>query len=100
MTRAIVQRFEARSAHTTRSTLQEIHQNELGEVVWVCEVRLAIGHRRHLLNEVDKVMIARQHESVNHYVRLPACLDFLKSFGHDERIITHRVLVEQPLIAR
>src|SRR6478672_10437376 len=71
------------------SSAQKIYQHKLRKVSRVGEVGLAVGHRRHLLNEVDQVIIARQHESVDHYTGFATGLYFLEGLSHHQRIAAH-----------
>src|SRR5215213_783568 len=65
---------------------QKVHQDELRQVVRVGKVGFAVGHRGHLFDEVYEVIVAREHESVNHDPGLAARLDLFESLGHDERV--------------
>src|SRR5262245_18969873 len=55
-----------------------------------------MGHGAHLFYKVDQVVVASQHESVDHYIGFATRLYFLKSLGHNERIAAHRVLIKSP----
>src|ERR1051326_8657764 len=76
------------------SSPHEIYQHKLRQVSRVGKVRLAVGHRGHLLHEVDEIIITRQHKSVDHYTGFTAGLYFFERFRHDQRIAAHRVLVK------
>src|SRR5712664_4836765 len=72
---------------------KKVYQNELGEVSGICEIGFSIGHCRHLLDELDEIKVAGQHEGVNHYAGFAAGLDFLEGGLHHKRIAAHRVFV-------
>src|SRR5687768_2575781 len=76
------------------SSAKEIYQHKLRQISRVGKIGLAVCHSRHLLYKVDKIIIAGQHECVDHYTGFPACLYFFESFGHHEGIATHRVFVQ------
>ena len=64
------------------------------EVAGRGEVGLATSHRRHLLDELDEVVVRRQHEGVDHDAGLAARLHLAKSSLHHDGVAAHRVLVE------
>src|ERR1700757_1218869 len=45
------------SLHAALSSAQEIDQHKLREVGRIGEIRLAIGHRGHLLHKLDQIVI-------------------------------------------
>src|ERR1043166_3349476 len=77
-----------------RPAPEKINQDKLGQVARVSEISFAIGHGAHLFYKVDQVVVASQHEGVDHYTGLAAGLYFLESLRHDERIAAHRVFIK------
>src|SRR5437870_25372 len=75
--------------NSTCSSTQEIDQHKLGKVGRVGEVSLAIRHCGHLLNELDEVIVASQHEGIDHDASLATSLNFGKSRIHYPRIAAH-----------
>src|ERR1044072_2370178 len=86
--------WEQKLLYSSGPASQKIYQYKLRQVCGIGEVSLAIGHGAHLFYEVDQVIIAGQHECVDHYTGFATGLYFLESLGHDERIAAHRVLIK------
>lgn len=79
--------------NTARPASQKIDQNELRKIARIREVSLAICHGGHLLDELNQVVIACEHECIDHDPGFAAGLDLLESFRHHEWIATHGVLI-------
>src|SRR5215212_9902443 len=62
---------------------KKIYQHKLRQISRVGEISLAIGHGRHLFYKVDQVIVAGQHECIDHNSSFATSLYFLESFGHD-----------------
>src|SRR5437867_3327847 len=75
---------------------QKIDEHELGEVVGIRKVSFAIRHRGHLFDELDEIIVAREHERINHDAGFAASLDFAERRFHHPGIAAHRVFVESP----
>src|SRR5437868_10071756 len=76
------------------SSAKKVYQHKLRQISRIGEVSLAVGHRSHLFYEIDKVIVAGQHERIDHDTGLTTGLHFFESLGHDKWIAAHRVLVE------
>src|SRR5579885_265966 len=85
-----------RSALTNAAllALEEINQDELRQVAGRGEVGFTLSHRRHLLDELDEVVVRGEHEGVNHDARLAARLNLAQRRLHHDGVAAHRVLVE------
>src|SRR6185369_2673362 len=81
---------------TSGTAAEEIYQYELREIPRVGEISFAIRHGAHLLHKIDKIIVARQHEGIDHDARFATGLNFLESFRHDQRIAAHRVFIKAP----
>ena len=79
---------------TSGTAAEEIYQYELREIPRVGEISFAIRHGAHLLHKIDKIIVARQHEGIDHDARFATGLYFLESLGHYEWIAAHRVFIE------
>jgi hypothetical protein len=79
---------------------QKIYQYKLRQVCGIGEVSLAIGHGAHLFYEVDEVIVAGEHECIDHYAGFATGLYFLESLGHNEGIAAHRVLIKAAIAGR
>src|SRR5688500_3125851 len=80
----------------SRPPAQKIYEHKLRQIAGVGKVSLAVGHGSHLLDEVDQIIIARQHESVNHYTGFAAGLYLFEGLRHHQRVAAHRVYIEPP----
>src|ERR1051325_8694253 len=83
-----------------RPAPKKINQDKLGQVARVSEISLAIGHGAHLFYKIDQVVVAGQHEGVDHDTGLATRLYFLEGLRHNERIAAHRVLIKAPRLIR
>ena len=52
-------------------------------------IGFTVCHCGHLLYKLNQVIVARQHERVDHYTGFAAGLDLLERVVHYERIATH-----------
>lgn len=82
--------------NSASSPSQEIDQNKLRQIAGIRKVSLAIGHGSHSLNEIDEIVVARQHECINHYTGFAARLNLFEGFLHYKWIAAHRVFVQAP----
>src|SRR6185369_1289426 len=73
---------------------EEIYQYKLREISRVGEISFAIRHGAHLLHKIDEIIIAGQHERIDHDSGFATGLNFLESFRHHQRIAAHRVLIK------
>ena len=94
MWRAITCACNENSLDSAFLSAEEIDQHKLREVRGVGEVCFAIRHRGHLFHELDEVVIAREHERINHDAGFATGLDFTKRCVHDPGIAAHGILVE------
>src|SRR6185436_8868675 len=67
---------------------------KLREIARICEVGFAVRHRAHLFHELNEVVVAGQHERVDHYTGFSTSLDFFERRLHNKRVATHRILVK------
>src|SRR6185503_15460563 len=79
---------------------QKINQHELRKIAGVGEISFAIRHGSHLFYKIHEIIIAGQHERIDHYSGLAARLNFLESLGHHKRIAAHRVFIKATSRAR
>ena len=77
-----------------------IHQHILSERVRRREVRLAAADLGDLADEAHEVVVAGQHERIDHDARLAAGGDLGKRLRDDERIETERVAIDPAVGAR
>src|SRR6267378_1052967 len=94
MWRAITCECNETSLDSAFLSAEEIDQNKLREVCGVGEVSFAIRHRGHLFDELNEVVIASEHERINHDAGFATGLDFTKRCVHDPGIAAHGILVE------
>src|SRR5829696_5784104 len=73
---------------------EEVYQDELREVAGRGEVGFARGHGRHLLDELDEVVVRGEHEGVDLDAGLAARLHLAEGRVHHDGVAAHRVLVE------
>ena len=62
--------------HAALPSFQEINQDKLRKIGRVGKVCFAVGHRGHLLNELNQVIVAGQHEGIDHDAGFATGLDF------------------------
>src|ERR1700704_5050779 len=67
-----------------RFLIHVIHEHVLAERVGRGEVRLALADLGDAPDKADEVVIAGQHEGVDHDATFPAGRDLGAGFGHDE----------------
>src|SRR5882724_8366048 len=77
-----------------RFLIHVIHEHVLTEGVGCGELRLALADLGDAPDKTDEVVIARQHERVDHDATFPAGGDLGAGLGHDEGIEAESVLVD------
>ena len=70
----------------TGTPAQKIYEHKLRKIAGVGEISFAIRHGRHLLDEIHQIIIARQHERVDHYTGFATGLNLFERLGHDQRV--------------
>ena len=80
-----------------RLLVHVVHQHVLPERVRRREVRLTFANLRHPADEADQIVVAGEHERIDHDAALAACRHLGAGFGDDERIESERVLVDAPV---
>src|SRR4051794_27009673 len=83
----------ARLMNVFGAAAQEVHQDVLAERHSCREVSFALADLRHLFNEVNQVIIVRQHEGVDHDAAAAALRYFSESFLQNARVKPHRVFI-------
>src|SRR4029078_1396152 len=81
-------------SHAAGPSSEKIYQYILREIARICEVGFAVRHRAHLFHELNQVVVAGQHERVDHYTGFSTSLDFFESRLHHKRVAAHRILVQ------
>ena len=64
---------------------------------WVRKIGFTVRHCGHLLYKLNQIIVACQHERIDHNAGFAAGLDLFESFVHHEGIAAHRVLVKPAL---
>src|SRR5690242_13746778 len=88
------------SMYGARLLVHVVHQDVAAERARGGEVGLAVADLRHLADEADQVVVARQHEGVDQDAGLTAGGDFGERLRDDERIEAEGVAVDAPVGAR
>src|SRR6266545_5808731 len=83
---AIINLQSAVSVNRLRLLVHVVHQDVLAERIRRREVCLALADVGHPPNEANQVVVARQHERVDHDPALAARRHLSARFGDDERV--------------
>src|SRR2546421_4078203 len=85
----LTQYRESSLLHPTLAPAQKIDQHKLRKIVWIGKVSFAVGHRGHLLDELDQIIITGEHEGINHDAGFATGLDFAERCFHYKWIAAH-----------
>ena len=77
-----------------------IHQDVLAQSQSRREISLPLADFSYPLDEVNQVIIISEHKGVDHYSAAAAGGHFPKGLAQDQRVETHRVLVDSSSLHR
>src|SRR5438067_7512303 len=85
------------SMNRLRLLVHVVHEDALDERVGRREVRLALADGGDAAHEAHEIVVARQHERVDHDAALAARGDLGARLSDDERVEAEGVLVDAPV---